>query len=165
MESPSSPLPSRSCEIRRDDVFGRCVLFSPARARRPSDFKSRPPPPPSLPNPKPSCAFCAGHESKCAPQIFRLPPGSLSDWKIRVIENLYPDLSRDAEPSPVPADIPDAVALGKYALTGFGCHDVLIETPDHSVHLHDLSPEEIGQVLALAIKQRILHLACLESIK
>ncbi|KAG6471796.1 hypothetical protein ZIOFF_069242 [Zingiber officinale] len=161
---PSPPRP-RSGEIRRDDVFGRCVLFSPARSRRPSDFKSRSPASSSSnPNSKPFCAFCAGHESECAPEIFRFPAGSLDDWKIRVIENLYPALSRDAEHSPSTADGPDAVMPGKYSLTGFGFHDVVIETPDHSVRLPDLSPEEIAQVL-LAHKQRILQLACLESIK
>ncbi|KAG6473604.1 ADP-glucose phosphorylase-like [Zingiber officinale] len=164
-ESRPSPPRPRSGEIRRDDVFGRCVLFSPARSRRPSDFKSRSPASSSSnPNSKPFCAFCAGHESECAPEIFRFPAGSLDDWKIRVIENLYPALSRDAEHSPSTADGPDAVMPGKYSLTGFGFHDVVIETPDHSVRLPDLSPEEIGQVL-LAHKQRILQLACLESIK
>ncbi|WOK99453.1 ADP-glucose phosphorylase [Canna indica] len=163
MSSTESP-PSRTGEIRHDAVFDRWVLISPARSRRPSDFKSRSPASSSNTNPKPSCAFCAGHERECAPEIFRLPPASTTDWKIRVIENLYPALSRDAEPSPSPVDGLLAAAPGRCAVTGFGFHDVVIETPDHSVRLPDLSLAEVGEVL-LAHKQRILQLARLGSIK
>ncbi|RWV95339.1 hypothetical protein GW17_00042041 [Ensete ventricosum] len=160
--SPSPPLTNRTAEVRRDAIFDRWVLISPARARRPSDFKSHSPAS-GTPNPKPSCAFCAGREGECAPEIFRVPPSSSADWKIRVIENLYPALRRDAEP-PDPSDGVAAAGTGRCAVTGFGFHDVVIETPDHSVHLPDLSPEEVGEVL-LAYKQRILQLACLGSIK
>ncbi|CAL9093398.1 unnamed protein product [Musa textilis] len=78
-QSPSPPLPNRSAEVRRDAIFDRWVLISPARARRPSDFKSHSPASSSSsasgnPNPKPSCAFCAGREGECAPEIFRVPP-------------------------------------------------------------------------------------------
>ncbi|URE02337.1 Galactose-1-phosphate uridyl [Musa troglodytarum] len=167
-QSPSPPLPNRSAEVRRDAIFDRWVLISPARARRPSDFKSHSPASSSSsasgnPNPKPSCAFCAGREGECAPEIFRVPPSSSADWKIRVIENLYPALRRDAEP-PDPSDGLAAAGTGRCAVTGFGFHDVVIETPDHSVHLPDLSPEEVGEVL-LAYKQRIFQLARLGSIK
>ncbi|THU65351.1 hypothetical protein C4D60_Mb05t02730 [Musa balbisiana] len=166
-QSPSPPLPNRSAEVRRDAIFDRWVLISPARARRPSDFKSHSPASSSSasgnPNPKPSCAFCAGREGECAPEIFRIPPSSSADWKIRVIENLYPALRRDAEP-PDPSDGLAAAGTGRCAVTGFGFHDVVIETPDHSVHLPDLSPEEVGEVL-LAYKQRIFQLARLGSIK
>lgn len=53
---------------------------------------------------------------------------------------------------------------GEVSLSGFGFHDVVIEAPVHSVHLPELSPVQIGQVL-LAYKKRILQLAGYESIK
>ncbi|KAG5079351.1 hypothetical protein JHK86_003416 [Glycine max] len=77
-------------EVRKDIVWNRWVIFSPARAKRPSDFKSKSP---ADPNPNQQCPFCIGHEHECAPEIFRVPPGD-PDWKIRVIQNLYPALSR-----------------------------------------------------------------------
>ncbi|OAY68283.1 ADP-glucose phosphorylase [Ananas comosus] len=163
--SPSSS--SRSSEIRRDPVFDRWVIFSPARARRPSDFKSHSPASNPNPNPnpsKPSCPFCIGREGECAPEIFRLPPppsgvaDAAAAWKIRVIENLYPALHRDLEP---PSSVPE---LGPCAIPGFGFHDVVIETPYHSVNLWNLPAEEIGEVL-LAYKERIHQLDRHGSIK
>lgn len=50
------------------------------------------------------------------------------------------------------------------SLSGFGFHDVVIESPVHSVHLPHLSPVQIAQVL-LAYKNRILQLKSHQSIK
>uniref|UniRef100_A0A803Q3S7 Galactose-1-phosphate uridyl transferase N-terminal domain-containing protein n=1 Tax=Cannabis sativa TaxID=3483 RepID=A0A803Q3S7_CANSA len=132
MASSESDSPTRSPQLRKDVITNRWVIFSPARAKRPSDFKSKSP---ANPNPNPNnhqCPFCIGHEHQCAPEIFRLPPHD-PDWKIR-------------------------------ALDGVGFHDVVIESPVHSVQLGDLSPLEIGQVI-LAYKIRIQQIASCESIK
>ncbi|WOG97980.1 hypothetical protein DCAR_0417321 [Daucus carota subsp. sativus] len=149
--------PKRNPELRKDTVNNRWVIFSPARSRRPSDFKSK-----SNPNPnnQSACPFCIGHEHECAPEIFRVPSDSTAEWKIRVIQNLYPALSRDL---PVEPEVTES-GSGEVSLSGFGFHDVVIEAPVHSVHLPDLSPVQIGQVL-LAYKKRILQLAGYEFIK
>lgn len=151
---------SRNPEIRKDAVNNRWVIFSPARSRRPSDFKSKsnPTPPPSAT--QSACPFCAGHEHECAPEIFRFPPDSGADWKVRVIQNLYPAVSREIESEPAETE----VGSGRVRITGFGFHDVVIESPAHPVHLPDLEAVEIGDVL-LAYKKRILQLKCYESIK
>lgn len=153
--------PNRIPELRKDPVNNRWVIFSPARARRPSDFKSKQNPNPNS-NPQSECPFCIGHEHECAPEIFRSPENYTSDWKIRVIQNLYPALSRDIEPASVllKSD-PNSVRVG---LNGFGFHDVVIESPVHSVHLPDLLPVEVGDVL-LAYKKRIEQLSSCNSIK
>lgn len=149
---------NRSPEIRKDAVHNRWVIFSPARARRPSDFKAKDDTAASSANAQAECPFCAGHEHECAPEIFRFPPESTSDWKVRVIQNLYPALSRDLDPS-------DAESCGgPVSLAGFGFHDVVIESPAHPVHLADLSPAQIADVL-LAYKKRIDQLRGLDSIK
>uniref|UniRef100_A0A7N0VFH9 Galactose-1-phosphate uridyl transferase N-terminal domain-containing protein n=1 Tax=Kalanchoe fedtschenkoi TaxID=63787 RepID=A0A7N0VFH9_KALFE len=151
--------PARNPELRRDTVTGRWVIFSPARSKRPSDFKSKSPNP--TPNPDQQCPFCIGHEHECAPEIFRLPappppPSPASDWSVRVIQNLYPALSRDLDesgiknPNPNSADPPQSAT----SIAGFGFHDVVIETPFHPVQLSDLSAEGIGEVVS-AYKQRI----------
>lgn len=147
----------RTPEIRKDVVFNKWVIFSPARARRPSDFKSYSP---VNPNPQTSysssCPFCAGNERDCAPEIFRIPDSSSSssssDWKVRVIQNLYAALQRPEDHIPNPS--PNSNPL---VLNGIGFHEVVIETPNHSVRLSDLSPPEIGAVL-LAYKKRIQQL-------
>ncbi|XP_066396807.1 ADP-glucose phosphorylase [Miscanthus floridulus] len=161
---------SRTSEARRDAVFGRWVVFSPARSRRPTDLKSHAPTKPSpSPSPgadspappKPSCPFCAGRESECAPQIFRVPPDGTLPWRIRVIQNLYPALRRDVEPPPPPPVLPEGEAPpdepGERAVPGFGFHDVVIETPRHDVRLWDLDAEGVRDVL-LAYADRVRQL-------
>lgn len=151
-------LPNRSSEIRKDSVFGRWVVFSPARSRRPSDFKSKSANPNSNPNPS-SCPFCIGRENECAPEIFRVPP-LVSDWKIRVIENLYPALRRDVNPPDTGSDH----AVGPCQVTGFGFHDVVIETPYHPVTMCDLEPEAVCEVLLVYV-ERVQQLKALGSLK
>lgn len=150
--SSSTPDQSRGPELRRDPINDRWVIFSPARAKRPSDFKSKSPQNPTS-NSTSSCPFCIGNEHQCAPEIFRVPNDP--NWKLRVIENLYPALSRDAISSQSSSD---------RVVKGFGFHDVVIETPVHSVHLSDLDPREVGEVL-LAYKKRIHQLQESEFIK
>ncbi|TVU41634.1 hypothetical protein EJB05_15169, partial [Eragrostis curvula] len=159
---------SRTSEARRDDVFGRWVIFSPARSRRPTDLKSHnptnPSPAPSADAPKPSCPFCAGRESECAPEIFRVPPPEpeASPWRIRVIENLYPALRRDLVP-PAPlvgGEEEEETAPGERAMCGFGFHDVVIETPRHDFRLWDLDAEGVSDVLlayAALVRQLAEH--------
>ena len=153
---------SRTSEARRDAVFGRWVIFSPARSRRPTDLKSHghanPSPGPGDGAPKPSCPFCLGRESECAPEIFRVPAHDApSPWRIRVIQNLFPALRRDAEP-PAPGEGEVPVGAGECAVRGFGFHDVVIETPCHDVRLWDLDAEGVGDVL-LAYARRVRQLA------
>lgn len=148
---------NRCPEIRKDAVNNRWVILSPARARRPSDFKSKTDPNQDSRN-QSECPFCAGHEDKCAPEIFRFPPESTSDWQIRVIQNLYPALDRDMGTSN------GNFGGGAFVVPGFGFHDVVIESPAHSVHLTDLSSAQVGSVL-LAYKKRIDQLRALDSIK
>ncbi|CAI9268334.1 unnamed protein product [Lactuca saligna] len=156
---------NRNPEIRKDAVNNRLVILSPARSRRPSDFKSKSQSK-SDSNPtsngQPQCPFCAGNEHQCAPEIFRFPEDSTSDWKVRVIENLYPALSRQLQVDNEEHSQANG-STGEASLGGFGFHDVVIESPVHSVHLQDLSPAGIAVVL-LSYKKRIEQLCAVESI-
>ncbi|KAJ0810744.1 putative galactose-1-phosphate uridyl transferase, class I, HIT-like superfamily [Helianthus annuus] len=158
---------NRNPEIRKDAVNNRTVILSPARSRRPSDFKSKSQSKPDS-NPssdgQPQCPFCAGNEHQCAPEIFRSPEDSTSDWKVRVIENLYPALSRDLKVKSDDDEYCQAdVTAGDVSLGGFGFHDVIIESPVHSVHLPDLTSSGVAGVL-LAYKKRIEQLCAVDSI-
>jgi UDPglucose--hexose-1-phosphate uridylyltransferase len=152
----------RNPELRKDSVTKRWVIFSPARAKRPSDFKSRSPT--TQTKQQQECPFCLGHEHECAPEIFRVPSSSGPAWKIRVIENLYPALSRTLDGPFAQNHNPNASGSGDQVLGGFGFHDVVIENPVHSVQLSDQSPQELGEVL-LVYKKRIQQLATHDSIK
>lgn len=128
-------------ELRRDPITGRWVIISTSRGKRPTDFvqdvKDAGDPA--------NCPFCYGNENKTPPEISALrkqgAPNS-SGWTVRVIPNKYPALGID-----------EAVTkrgLGIYDLmTGFGAHEVVIETPDHYKTIHELSVEEIKNVLSV----------------
>ncbi|KAM7272296.1 hypothetical protein ACFE04_026959 [Oxalis oulophora] len=156
--SSSSLTPGRSPELRKDPTTNHWVIFSPARAKRPSDFKSKNPT--TNPNPNNStCPFCAGNEHLCAPEIFRLDNNEVSgSWNIRVIQNLYPALSRD-NVEPIHRNEGDQVSIG-----GFGFHDVVIESPSHEVQLADLEAGLIAQVL-MSYKKIIERVKTHDSIK
>ncbi|KAK2638199.1 hypothetical protein Ddye_025994 [Dipteronia dyeriana] len=159
----STPEQNRSPEVRRDPLNNRWVIFSPARAKRPSDFKSKSPQNASS-NSSSSCPFCIGNEHECAPEIFRVPTDPKSDWKLRIIENLYPALSRAVEKDGDPRCETSCLGYSDRVVKGFGFHDVVIETPVHSVQLSDLHPREVGDVL-LAYKKRIEQIQEYEFIK
>ncbi|EXB89958.1 putative galactose-1-phosphate uridyltransferase [Morus notabilis] len=120
---------ARSPQLRKDAVTNRWGIFSPARAKRPSDFKSKSP--------------------------------TINNWKIRVIQNLYPALSRQNPDSNAVVQDSNANSM---ILEGLGFHDVVIESPLHSIQLCDLSPQDIGDVV-LAYRTRILQIMCYNSIK
>lgn len=152
---------ARIPQLRKDSVTNRWVIFSPARAKRPSDYKSKTP---TNPNPnQQQCPFCIGREHECAPEIFRVPPEN-PNWTLRVIQNLYPAVSRDIIPPAQDLSGPGPGPGPGQAISGFGFHDVVIETPLHSLQLSDLSPREIGNVL-LAYTTRIPHFFTYDSIK
>ncbi|KAH9605984.1 hypothetical protein KSS87_016538 [Heliosperma pusillum] len=149
---------NNSPELRNDKINNKWIIFSPARSKRPSDLKSKSPvSDPTHTQPQThDCPFCIGHEHECAPEIFRVCDESdPSNWRIRVIQNLYPAVSRDINP-------PDSVESG--VVTGFGFHDVVIESPTHPVHLSDLPGFGVGEVI-MAYKKRVLQIANFDSIK
>ncbi|AES75191.1 galactose-1-phosphate uridylyltransferase [Medicago truncatula] len=157
MSSSSTSKNQNSPQLRKDIIFNRWVIFSPARSKRPSDFKSKSSSSSSSNPTGVRCPFCIGNEHQCAPEIFRVPDNN-PNWKIRVIENLYPALSREL------ADPVDETGSASSVLDGFGFHDVVIETPDHDVVLSDLEREGIGEVF-VAYCDRILELGKRNSIK
>lgn len=127
-------------ELRKDPVMERWVIISTERGKRPSDFK---PEPEDTPNPH-ECPFCPGNEQITPPEIAALRPEKTSSnspgWKIRVVGNKFPALSSETELI--------KQGRGMYdVMTGFGAHEVVIETPDHLRQLDKLSVEEIRDLI------------------
>lgn len=127
-------------ELRKDPILGRWVIISTERGKRPSAFKSvgeeeeRSGP----------CPFCEGNEKMTPPEIYALrKKGTKPDtpgWKVRVVPNKFPALVSDQDL------IKKGVGMFDM-MTGFGAHEVIIETPDHKKTLKDQSVDEIVDVI------------------
>jgi UDPglucose--hexose-1-phosphate uridylyltransferase len=140
-------------ELRRDPITGEWVIIASERAKRPSDFVSRPrtaDPPYDLSR----CPFCPGHESMTPPEIiaFRDPgsPRNSPGWWIRVVPNKFPALAVEGNLG--------KVGVGMYDwMNGVGAHEVIIETPEHGRSLALLDPRQVEDVL-WAYRARYLDL-------
>ena len=137
-------------ELRKDPVTDRWVIISADRARRPSDFSREPVPVPTAIS---SCPLCPGHESRTPPEVLAYRNGSGANqpgWQVRVVPNKYPVLEIHGELTREGEGLFDK-------MQGVGAHEVIVETPDHSKSLGDLSEKQIEDVLH-AFRDRILDL-------
>ena len=137
-------------ELRRDPVVGRWVIISTERGKRPSDFGR------TVPRKLSGfCPFCPGHEDKTPPEVYAIRRnGSQSNgpgWHVRVVPNKFPALQ-------IEGDL-DRRAEGMYdKMNGIGAHEVIIESPDHSLELSRQPIEQINHVLS-AYRARMVDLA------
>lgn len=136
-------------ELRKDPIYGRWVIISTERSRRPSDF---------APEERRSvggfCPLCEGNEDRTPPEVFAFrengtPPNS-PGWLLRVVPNKFPalriegDLNREGE--------------GIYdKMNGIGAHEVVVETPLHHESLASLPLSAVERVL-IAYRERIIDL-------
>jgi UDPglucose--hexose-1-phosphate uridylyltransferase len=126
-------------ELRWDPLKMSWVIITDNGARRPRDFyreRER--------VVMAACPFCFGQEEKTTREIFAIrEPGSRPDtpgWRVRVIPHKYPALRIEGELA--------KRGVGLYdAMNGVGAHEIIIENPDHSRSLGELTPAEITDVL------------------
>jgi UDPglucose--hexose-1-phosphate uridylyltransferase len=133
-------------EIRKHYFLDEYCIVAAGRGRRPSDFSSSP----EVQNAT-SCVFCAGKEDKTPPALAIYKDGEIlrdskdeliRDWQIRCIPNLYPALSPEGAGTPY--------------LSGYGFHEVIIETPQHEKRLTNFTDEEMD-LLMKAYRDRVMH--------
>lgn len=130
-------------QYRQDPLSLRWAIVGSERAARPQDFVER-----TVRRRDASCPFCAGHEAQTPPALQEYPPlngrAKQVPWQVRVVPNKYPALSTDAA---------NDFAAGQTSLgspngslhrqfSGFGQHEVIIESPEHRTSLTELSPAE-----------------------
>jgi UDPglucose--hexose-1-phosphate uridylyltransferase len=125
-------------ELRKDPITGRWVIVSTTRGKRPASFMSNNR---EKTNTR-TCPFCYGNEHMTPGEIFSLRSAKAEPntpgWQIRVVPNKFPALSIEDELK--------KQGVGMYdMMVGFGAHEVIIETPNHSCSTKDLSVEEIGK--------------------
>lgn len=98
-----------------------------------------------------TCPFCAGHEDQTPPTRLALHLAGETAWSVRVFENRYPALvAPDGQAGPSGIDAPWPYS----GESGFGVHEVIVETPLHYQVLADLGDAHAA-LLAEAYAQRI----------
>jgi len=134
-------------EIRKHYFLSEYCIIAQERAKRPSDFtkavedsgKSSPV----------SCSFCGGAEESTplAIAVYKngkifadTPEKRVHNWDFRCFPNLYPALS------PVPDPI-EYQENGLQAESGYGIHEVIVESPLHGRRLEDFSDLELSGLM------------------
>jgi len=129
-------------ELRKDIVTGRWVIIATSRGKRPTDFS----PEDQLIGDTSNCPFCYGNENKTPSEIYadrpNGGPANSADWTIRVIPNKYPALSSEELLSKSGEGIYDK-------MSGFGNHEVVVETGDHYKVFQELTLGETQKVLTV----------------
>lgn len=139
-------------ELRKDPILGRWVIIATERSKRPGSYLVGKEPYESDPN---TCPFCYGHEHMTPPEIYAMRPRgrkpNTKGWKVRVVPNKYPALGIDAPLKKRGFGLCDS-------MTGFGAHEVVIETPDHHNEIYDQSTDEIvGWISVIQDRVEDLH--------
>lgn len=134
-------------ELRLNLITKEWVIIATERAKRPEDFKSRIRKKAS-PHLVGTCPFCPGNETKTPKEVFRISDGD--QWKIRVVPNKFAALHRDVERMRINDGF-------KHIISGFGIHDVIIETPLHNMTTALLPLEDVSEIIRI-YKRRFIEL-------
>lgn len=138
--------------LRFDITTNDWVIFAPRRALRPHDFEQQPKAP-SLDNDK-LCPFCPGNEQLTPPEIFAARDGGAPNsrgWKVRVTPNKFPALRIEED-----FHRGQNGRLFSY-MGGCGAHEVIIDSPSHSLVLAQQPVEQV-QLLLWTLQQRYIDL-------
>ncbi len=143
-------------EFRKDPVTNRWVIIATERAKRPMDFAKKTEEIKSA-----FCPFDYGNEYTTPPEILSFRPKDTEPnspgWWIRVVNNKFPALENDMKF--------ERYGHGMYdAMTGFGYHEIIIETPDHSETLATAEYSQVEEVV-WAYKARFNSIAKDSNIK
>ena len=126
-------------ELRKDPVIKRWVIIATERAKRPKDFSQKEEEVKST-----FCPFDYGNEHLTPPEVLAFRPADTEPntpgWWVRVVPNKFPALDPDVESK--------KYGRGMYdAMSGFGAHEVIIETPNHNTTLALLDVNQIEEIV------------------
>lgn len=137
-------------EIRYDRLHRRDVIVAPERLHRPlCDIRQR-----ERRSSSRVCPFCEGNEKLTPPEIFalRLEGSYINEkgWKTRVVPNLFKAVQIEA---------PYQHHYGIFEhWDGFGAHEVLIDTPQHTTSMTEWSEQNAIDWL-ITLRQRVNDLS------
>ncbi len=141
-------------EFRKDIILDEWVIIATERARRPEYFREK-----KIGIKKESdevCPFDGGNESMTPPEILSIDAGGNvlekknKNWFYRIVPNKYPALFPRANLR--------SKNYGVYmTMDGYGCHEVIIHSPEHMVSLNDFTMKQLEILLGL-YRKRILDI-------
>ncbi|MDE2089489.1 MAG: DUF4921 family protein [Gammaproteobacteria bacterium] len=134
-------------EIRINPIVpSESVLIATARSMRPR--KGEEPAPRDTRERVDTCPFCPGNEALTPPTLAAYPdPGQ---WRIRIVENLYPVLADDSKGSKLVFGL-------QQAIDGYGRHEVIIDHHQHGIALHDMAEAHLVMLFG-AYRERMEQL-------
>jgi UDPglucose--hexose-1-phosphate uridylyltransferase len=143
-------------ELRQNFFTKEWVIIATDRAKRPDQMVVHRPPR-SIASFSPNCPFCPGNEKQTPPEVLRRPAGD--PWTVRVFPNKFSALGRDLSPT-------RTIHRSRRSIDGFGVHDVIVETPDHSQAMALMSDVHVADILRvykirydeLSLDPRISHI-------
>ncbi len=144
-------------ELRQNFLNKEWVIIATERAKRPEEMATHRVPQ-VIPAFLETCVFCPGNEGKTPPEVMRFPADGSQPWTVRVVPNKFGALSPDAVPSRNLSHL-------RRRIEGFGFHEVIIDTPNHSQTMALLTDAEVANVLqvykqrftALSLDHRVAH--------
>lgn len=120
-------------ELRRNPFTGEWTLCAENRKNRPYEFLHKTE---VRSKGHEECPFCGGHEHKTTPPLYQ--DGQDNCWQIRVFPNMFPAVTKEAK------------ALWENPfyeqITGWGLHEVLVDTPSHEATIDQFSSEQLAQI-------------------
>jgi len=137
-------------ELRQNRFTKEWVIIATERAKRPKDMVVLRAPR-SLPSFDPKCPFCPGNEKCTPPEVLRVAAPGNGRWLVRVVPNKFAALQPELTPHRV-------VERSHRTVKGFGVHEVVIETPDHSQATALMSDAQVASVFR-ALKARCTDLS------
>lgn len=145
-------------ELRQNFATKEWVIIATERAKRPKEL-ARQEVPKALASLVASCPFCPGNEGKTPPEVLRAPAAGNASWQVRVVPNKFAALARDSQ-------LTRTIHRSRRSIAGFGVHEVIIETPDHSQVIALMDDAHVANVLQayksrydeLSLDPRIAHI-------
>src|SRR5271166_6695793 len=144
-------------ELRQNFFTKEWVIIATERAKRPEELAIHRVAQ-TVPAFVESCPFCPGNEDRTPHETLRLPKNSHEPWAVRVIPNKFAALDSSAQPTRNLQHL-------RRRVEGFGFHEIIIDSPDHSCCMARMPDAQVAKILgvykerynALSADQRIQH--------
>lgn len=137
-------------QIRLNKVTGEWVIYAPSRRKRPQDFQQPSQDYSLKDHSQENCPFCQNKQKETETILLEIKDNQQNAWQTRVVSNKFPALNFH--------DNPHRNLEGIYmAMSGYGHHEVVIESPDHQQTIATLALPEIEAIIE-TYRQRYLEL-------